>query len=101
MMKILIPLYSLLLLSVSITSQAAEPMTQQQKMARCNEHASTQLLKGDERKSFMSSCLKKESNMAAMTPQQMKMKNCNSQASSQALKGEARNNFLSGCLKKG
>lgn len=49
----------------------------------------------------MSSCLKKESNMAAMTPQQMKMKNCNSQASSQALKGEARNSFLSGCLKKG
>lgn len=48
MMKVLIPLYSLLLLSASLTSQAAEPMTQQQKMARCNEHASMQSLKGDE-----------------------------------------------------
>lgn len=33
---------------------------QQQKMKLCNQQAKEQKLKGDERKSFMSQCLKKE-----------------------------------------
>jgi hypothetical protein len=36
------------------------PMTQQEKMKKCNADASAKALKGDERKSFMSECLKVE-----------------------------------------
>jgi hypothetical protein len=36
----------------------AEPATQQDKMTTCNKEASGKDLKGDERKTFMSGCLK-------------------------------------------
>lgn len=36
----------------------AAPTTQQEKMTACNKEASAKSLKGDERKAFMSSCLK-------------------------------------------
>lgn len=36
----------------------AEPATQQDKMTACNKEASGKSLKGDERKAFMSTCLK-------------------------------------------
>src|SRR5574338_661124 len=39
-------------------STAATPTTQQEKMTACNKEASAKGLKGDERKAFMSSCLK-------------------------------------------
>ncbi|BAN99039.1 psiF repeat-containing protein [Plautia stali symbiont] len=38
---------------------AAEKTAQQEKMTLCNQHAGAQNLKGDARKTFMSSCLKK------------------------------------------
>jgi hypothetical protein len=44
----------------------AKPMTQQQKMKACNVDANSKHLKGDERKSFMSTCLKGDN--AAATP---------------------------------
>jgi psiF repeat len=37
---------------------SAAPMTQQDKMKKCNADASAKSLKGDERKGFMSECLK-------------------------------------------
>lgn len=37
---------------------SAAPVKQQDKMKTCNAEAKTKALKGDERKSFMSSCLK-------------------------------------------
>ena len=37
----------------------AAPATQQDKMKSCNADAATKALKGDERKAFMSECLKK------------------------------------------
>lgn len=40
--------------------KAGAPMTQQEKMKKCNADASAKALKGDERKSFMSECLKGE-----------------------------------------
>lgn len=85
--------------SVSV-AQAAEKTAQQQKMTQCNQHASTQNLKGDARKSFMSECLKKESNISGMTPQQVKMKSCNTAAGDKKLSGDARKTFMSSCLKK-
>lgn len=38
----------------------AAPMTQQDKMKKCNADASAKSLKGDERKTFMSECLKRD-----------------------------------------
>jgi hypothetical protein len=47
------------------TSAARKPTSQQDKMKACNADASSQGLKGDERKKFMSSCLKGASNATA------------------------------------
>ncbi|MCW0354942.1 phosphate starvation-inducible protein [Pantoea ananatis] len=85
---------------MSSLASAADKTPQQQKMAMCNEHASSQSLKGDVRKQFMSDCLKKDSKVADMSPQQIKMKTCNLQAGDKKLTGDARKTFMSQCLKK-
>jgi len=69
---------------------------QQEKMKSCNAEAGDK--KGDERKAFMSSCLKAGSPAAPMT-QQDKMKKCNADASAKSLKGDERKGFMSECLK--
>ncbi|WP_434586203.1 phosphate starvation-inducible protein PsiF [Klebsiella sp. B345] len=87
--------------AVSAAEKAQTP--QQQKMTVCNKEASSKALKGDERKTFMSQCLKKDApakDGKALTPQQQKMGECNSQATQQSLKGDDRNKFMSACLKK-
>src|SRR4051794_24871653 len=66
---------------------------QQNKMAECNKEAGEK--KGDERKSFMSSCLKKE--QAKPMTQQDKMTSCNKEATGK--KGDDRKKFMSECLK--
>ncbi len=71
---------------------------QQNKMTTCNADASAKALKGDERKVYMSNCLKAAPPAAAT--QQEKMKTCNATASAQALKGDSRKTFMSDCLKK-
>lgn len=48
----------LLLLGVLLCSQGFAATAQQNKMTRCNADASAKTLKGDERKAFMSACLK-------------------------------------------
>ncbi|WP_034946948.1 PsiF family protein [Erwinia oleae] len=86
---------------VSSYVTAAEPGVQQQKMTQCNHQAGEKSLKGDDRKTFMQGCLKKEgSNMEKMTPQQIRMKTCNAQAGEKSLKGADRKTFMSTCLKK-
>ncbi|MBW1213944.1 PsiF family protein [Pantoea allii] len=85
---------------MSSNVSAADKTPQQQKMAMCNQHASSQALKGDVRKQFMSDCLKKDSKVADMSPQQIKMKTCNLQAGDKKLAGDARKTFMSQCLKK-
>jgi hypothetical protein len=72
---------------------------QQTRMKECNERAADK--KGDERKKFMSACLKGGSTgpTAAQKEQQGRMKDCNKQASDKKLKGEDRQKFMSGCLK--
>ncbi|RPH21880.1 hypothetical protein EHN07_17380 [Buttiauxella warmboldiae] len=83
---------------------AEKTMTpQQQRMTTCNQQASAQTLKGDERKAYMSRCLKNSQSAPAdksLTPQQQKMKECNAEAGRQTLSGEARKTFMSACLKK-
>jgi hypothetical protein len=85
---------------------AAPPQTatkaktaQQQRMVDCNKQATGK--KGDDRKAFMSSCLKGESMTAAPVKQtqQQKMTSCNADAKTKALKGDARKSYMSNCLK--
>lgn len=75
-------------------SPAMAQNAQQDKMKQCNADAAGK--KGDERKAFMSSCLKKEQPKPAT--QQDKMKQCNADAAGK--KGDERKAFMSSCLKK-
>jgi hypothetical protein len=68
---------------------AKKPTEQQQRMTECNKKASG--MKGDERKAFMSSCLKDK-------PQD-RMTKCNKDASAKGMKGDDRKKFMSECLK--
>ena len=95
------------------TTPAAKPMTtQQQRMVDCNHQATGKT--GDERKTFMSTCLKGDTASAAApaampaaatttasagTTQQEKMKTCSADAKAKALKGAARKSYMSSCLK--
>jgi hypothetical protein len=78
---------------------AKTPTPQQQRMADCNKSAEGK--KGDERKAYMSSCLKGETAAPAkqLTPQQQKMKDCNAKAGEQQLTGDKRKTLMSTCLK--
>jgi hypothetical protein len=74
------------------------PTAQQERMKDCNGKATGK--KGDERKTFMSSCLSGKPEAAAgktLTPQQQRMKDCNAKASGK--KGDERKTFMSSCLK--
>jgi hypothetical protein len=72
---------------------------QQERMKACNDKAADK--KGDERKQFMSACLK--GGDAAASPaqkvQQARMSACNKQATEKKLKGDERKKFMSSCLK--
>ncbi|MBM3488142.1 MAG: phosphate starvation-inducible protein [Alphaproteobacteria bacterium] len=81
---------------------------QQERMAKCNADAKKQGLKGDERTSFMRSCLRAGTDMERQpderdtargdNPQQDRMRSCDAQARRQNLEGDARQKFMSDCL---
>ncbi|MEQ6929076.1 PsiF family protein [Pseudomonas mosselii] len=89
----------LLVVGLLIAGQGFAATAQQEKMKTCNADATAKALKGDERKAFMSTCLKKAEPAKAAT-QQEKMKTCNADATTKALKGDERKTFMSDCLKK-
>nr|WP_207868335.1 PsiF family protein [Pseudomonas sp. 58(2021)] len=91
----------LLMVGLLLCSQGFAATAQQNKMTTCNAEATAKALKGDERKAFMSTCLKAAPAAAATpsTPQE-RMKSCNATATAQALKGDARKAFMRDCLKK-
>lgn len=91
----------LLMIGLLLCSQGFAATTQQTKMTTCNADATAKALKGDERKAFMSNCLKATPAAAATpsTPQE-RMKTCNATATEKTLKGDARKAFMSDCLKK-
>ena len=96
MLKLRVPLLMLaLLFSAQGFAASTAQQAQQEKMKTCNADATAKSLKGDERKAFMSTCLK-----AKPATQQEKMKTCNADASAKALKGDERKAFMSDCLKK-
>ena len=84
--------------AAAFAAPASKPLSaSQQRMSDCSKQASGK--KGDERKAFMSACLKGSAAAPAkMTPQE-KMKKCNAEAGKQSLKGDARKAFMSTCLK--
>lgn len=103
-MKVLIPALCLALLAASPLAQAqdkkeptAAQKKQQERMKDCNAKAGER--KGDERKKFMSACLKGDAPSAAQAKQQERMKECNKQAGDKKLKGDERKTFMSACLK--
>jgi hypothetical protein len=81
-------------LSVASAADEKKATPQQEKMKACNTQAADK--KGDERKAFMSECLKAGAPAAPMT-QQDKMKVCNTKAGDK--KGDERKTFMSECLK--
>ena len=64
---------------------------QQERMKECNIDAGDK--KGDDRKKFMSSCLKDRAKS-----QQERMKSCNKDAGDKKLKGDDRKAFMKDCL---
>lgn len=80
---------------------------QQDKMKGCNMEAKAGEFKGDERKAFMSKCLKKDyvlkggaaAKPEAAASQQDRMKSCNVDAKAKELKGDERKAFMKTCLK--
>ena len=83
-------------LSVASAADEKKPNPQQERMKACNIQAGNK--KGDERKAFMSSCLKGKGEAMPMT-QQEKMKKCNADASAKFIKRDDRKAFMSECLK--
>jgi hypothetical protein len=84
------------LLSLLVCSTAQAQLTpQQERMKTCNATAGERELKGDERKAFMSRCLKGETELTA---QQERMRMCNVQAGEKKLEGDKRRAFMSDCL---
>jgi hypothetical protein len=83
-----------------LASPLAAQTSQQQRMTSCNAEAESHHLSGQARKSFMSSCLARQTTAAAPSAssqsQQQKMKDCNASAS--GMKGSARKDFIRSCL---
>ena len=92
----------LLMMGLLMCAQGFAATAQQNKMTTCNAEATTKTLKGDDRKTFMKTCLSAPAanDAKTLTPQQQKMKDCNASAKTQALAGDARKTFMSTCLKK-
>src|SRR5262245_17887733 len=84
------------LCSTGLAADEKKLTPQQEKMKACNTEAGDK--KGDERKAFMSECLKAAPAAAPMS-QQDKMKKCNADATAKSLKGDERKTFMSDCLK--
>jgi hypothetical protein len=83
------------------TQAMAAATAQQERMKTCNADAKTKALKGDDRKTFMKSCLSGDAAPPAtstLTPQQEKMKTCNADAKTRALQGDERKAFMKACL---
>jgi hypothetical protein len=103
-MKALLAALTLSLLVLPVHAQekkepSAAQKKQQERMASCNKQAGSKGMKGDERKAFMSDCLKDPGPSAAQKKQQDRMASCNKEAGGKGLKGDDRKKFMSSCLK--
>lgn len=85
--------------AASADSAPKAKTAQQERMVTCNQQATGKT--GDDRKAFMSSCLKGETTASgkALSSSQERMKTCNADAAAKGLKGDQRKAFMSTCLK--
>jgi hypothetical protein len=100
-MKTLLSAIALAVASFAASAQATDtpakaPTAQQNKMATCNKEAGDK--KGDERKAFMSDCLKKDKD--GKTAQQNKMKTCSADFKATGKPSGERQAFMKECLSK-
>jgi psiF repeat-containing protein len=99
------PLTVALCLALALPAYAQEKkptpaqMDQQKRMMDCNARSGN--LKSDERKKFMSACMKGEAANPAQKKQQERMKECSRRAADKGLTGDPRMKFMSECLKAG
>ena len=98
MKKIAAALLIALPLCFSNAFAADAPKAQQNKMSLCSKDAKAKGLKGDERKAFMSTCLKSEN--AATSARKEKLKACNADAKAKGLRGNERKAFVKECGRK-
>jgi psiF repeat-containing protein len=92
---------SAILAAATLVQPAAADNSQQTKMTTCNADAKSKGLSGDDRKTFMKTCLSADANgnSKQLNSQQQKMKDCNADAKTKGLSGADRKKFMSGCLK--
>jgi psiF repeat len=89
------------LLSLALPVWSADN-SQQNKMTTCNADATSRGLKGDDRKTYMKTCLSADAPAPATgNTQQQKMKTCNADATSKGLKGDDRKTYMKTCLSSG
>lgn len=91
--------------------KSGKPLTAQQaRMKGCNADAKAKSLKGDERRAFMSTCLKGGTNAltahdadkaASPSTAQTRRKACSAQAKEKGLKGSERKAFVRDCASEG
>ena len=73
-------------LAMAVSAHGFAATAQQEKMTACNAEATTKALKGDERKAFMSGCLKYCAPPSSGSDWlREKKKSCNADASAKAL----------------
>ena len=108
----------LLLIGLAFAADEAKIQSSQaERMSRCNAEARDKKLGGDERRHFMSECLKgqvssaepaaqsgkaathKSNGAETHTAQAEKMKACNQEAAAKKFQGDDRRHFMSECLK--
>jgi hypothetical protein len=93
-------LFGLIFIS-AVGAAEKTPTPQQQKMTDCNQQASAKTLKGDERKTFMSQCLKKRpprrkgAHASAAENERVQQS-----GHGEISEGDERSTFMSACLKK-
>ncbi len=81
-----------------LCGNSAWAVTQQDKMRGCHFEAGKSALQGEERKQFLSKCLKKEHKLKTATLK--KLEGCHQQADGKKLEDKQHSRFVSSCLKK-
>jgi hypothetical protein len=114
MHAMLAALTAILLVAGTAAAEDKAPSAQSQRMKDCNAQAAEKKLAGDDRRHFMSECLKThgaghngDHDKAARphgssdghSAQSEKMKTCNQEAGAKNLHGDERRQFMSQCLK--
>ena len=94
MLKIIASLFAFFALATGANAAEAPAgnKAQTSRMSQCSADAKEKGLKGDERKDYMSQCLRSSESTPAT-------KQCNAEAAAKGLTGDKRSDFLKSCVK--